>query len=59
MDNKEDNDQDAGLRTGGDVQTKGASTSAPAGDEAATRTGGDVQTKGASKEDEDRRPKSE
>lgn len=56
MENRDDMGQDEGLRTGGDVQTKGASSSAPSGTEPATRTGGDVQTKGASREEDDDQP---
>lgn len=56
MENRDDTGQDEGLRTGGDVQTKGASSSAPSGTESTTRTGGDVQTKGASRDDDEQSP---
>ena len=56
MNNREDENQDEGLRTGGDVQTKGASTSASAEPAATARTGGDVQTKGASRDEDEDQP---
>lgn len=41
-------EQAAGTRAGGNVETKGASQSAGSTGEAGTRAGGNVETKGAS-----------
>lgn len=51
IDDSEQAKQGAGSRSGGNVQTKGASQ-APAAetDQAETRGGGNIQTKGASKD---------
>lgn len=46
-------EQAAGTRAGGNVETKGASQSGGGAGEAATRAGGNVETKGASGGDDD------
>lgn len=48
--------RNSGLRSGGDVETKGASRDEPSDEGPATRSGGDVETKGVSRDEPDGDP---